>query len=91
MHCSLAGLPPEPYTVHSLRKGGATCALLAGVSETMVQLQGDWVSDAYKRYISFSFRQKIEVPRTVESAMRNPEFWDRCANLATATSAARFK
>ncbi len=87
MHCSLAGLAPEPYSGHSLRKGGATCALLAGVSETMVKLQGDWVSDAYRRYISFSFAQKIEVPRTVAQAMQTDEFWDRCANLSSATSA----
>lgn len=91
LHCSLAGLNADLYSAHSLRKGGATCALLAGVSETMVKLQGDWVSDAYKRYISFSLQQKADSPRTVELAMRRNDFWERCANLASATSAALYQ
>lgn len=57
----------------------------------MVQLQGDWVSDAYKRYITFSMQQKADVPRKVAHAMREDSFWARCASLASATSAALFK
>jgi hypothetical protein len=91
LQCSLAGLNAELYSGHSLRKGGATCALIAGVSETMVKLQGDWVSDAYRRYISFSLQQKAEVPRQVEQAMLDDSFWARCESLASATSAALYK
>jgi hypothetical protein len=39
--CKAAGLNPRLFSGHSMRKGGATCALLAGVSETLVKLQGD--------------------------------------------------
>ena len=87
LQCSLAGLSADLYSGHSLRKGGATCALIAGVPETMVKLQGDWVSDAYRRYITFSLQQKADVPRTVNQAMRETSFWLRCASLASATSA----
>jgi hypothetical protein len=57
----------------------------------MVKLQGDWVSDAYRRYISFSLQQKAEVPRQVEQAMLDDSFWARCESLASATSAALYK
>lgn len=90
-HCTLAGLPAKSFSGHSLRKGGATCALLAGVSETMVKLQGDWVSDAYRRYISFSLAQKVAVPRQVESAMLENEFWNRCATLSSTTAASLYQ
>ncbi len=49
-----AGLDKKLYSVHSLRRGGATFAKTAGVSTEMVQLLGDWRSDAYCWYIDLS-------------------------------------
>ncbi len=75
--CALVGLDPSKYSGHSLRKGGATCAFIAGCDETMVKLQGDWVSDAYQRYVTFSVQQKSEVPLAVASKLCDSEFLER--------------
>lgn len=43
------------YTGHSFRRGGATYAFRSGVPGELIQVMGDWKSDAYKRYFDFSF------------------------------------
>lgn len=88
--CSVVGLDASLFSAHSLRKGGATVALLAGVDDTMVKAQGDWVSDAYQRYITFSMAQRESVPRKIAEAMRKEDFNDRCTSLALATQAALY-
>jgi integrase len=40
----------------SLRKGGATSALRAGIAGEIIQVMGNWKSDAYKSYIDHSFQ-----------------------------------
>lgn len=79
------------YSAHSLRKGGATIALLSGVDVTMVKCQGDWVSDAYERYISFSMAQREGVPKKIAEAMKEKDFDERCTSLAMATQAALYQ
>eukprot|EP00456_Euglypha_rotunda_P039557 TRINITY_DN3047_c1_g1_i6.p1 TRINITY_DN3047_c1_g1~~TRINITY_DN3047_c1_g1_i6.p1 ORF type:complete len:226 (+),score=5.96 TRINITY_DN3047_c1_g1_i6:213-890(+) len=39
----------------SLRKGGATSALRAGVSGVIIQRMGNWKSDVYKGYVDHAF------------------------------------
>lgn len=36
-------------------RGGATYAFRSGVPGELIQVMGDWKSDAYKRYFDFSF------------------------------------
>jgi hypothetical protein len=55
--CRLAGFDASKFSGH-LRTGGPTCAFMAATDYTLVKLQGDWVSDAYQRYITFSLQQK---------------------------------
>jgi len=43
------------YRKHSFRRGGATYAFRLGVPGELIQCMGDWKSDAYKRYLEFSF------------------------------------
>lgn len=88
--CTAAGLDPKFYSVHSLRKGGATVALLSGVDEVMVKAQGDWISDAYRRYITFSMDQRLSVPMRVVSAMKDPDFERRCQSLAIPMAASLY-
>ena len=54
-------LNPDLYSSHSFRRSGATFAFKSGVSSELIQLQGDWKSDAYKRYLSFSLDDKLSV------------------------------
>jgi integrase len=45
-----AGIPPENYSGHSARRGGATSAFRAGVPDVIVQRMGRWASMTYRRY-----------------------------------------
>lgn len=49
------------YSGHSFRRGGASFALECGLPHEIIQAQGDWRSDAYKKYIdtSLAYRQHL--------------------------------
>lgn len=53
------GLDPRNYSSHSFRRGAATLAFKAGVHPNVIQVMGDWSSDAYKRYLVMSSDQKV--------------------------------
>lgn len=55
------GLDPSAYSSHSFRRGGATSAFRAHVPAELIQLQGDWASDAYKKYLNFNMQDRILV------------------------------
>ena len=56
---SSLGLPAHKYSGHSFRRGGATWAFAAGVPGELIQLIGDWSSDAYLRYLDVSLKSKV--------------------------------
>ena len=49
------------FTGHSFRRGGATWAFQAGVPGELIQIAGDWASDAYKQYLEFSMSNRISL------------------------------
>jgi hypothetical protein len=49
-----AGVNPDAYAGHSLRRGGATWALSIGIPVPAIKAMGDWKSDAYLAYCEFS-------------------------------------
>lgn len=53
------------YGSHSLRRGGATWALHCGASPEIIQMLGDWHSDAYKAYLEVSLHDKISTLETL--------------------------
>ena len=53
---------------HSFRRGGATWAFRSGVPGELIQVYGDWASDAYKIYLEFSEDAKRRVARSMISA-----------------------
>ena len=55
------------YTGHSFRWGGTTYAFRSEVQGELIQAMGDWKSDAYKRYLEFSFDTLL----SVSSCMRD--------------------
>jgi integrase len=68
------------YSGHSFRRGAATSARLAGLTDHEIQLLGRWQSDAYKRYIevhpdqllAISRRQQAKSPAAAEVQTAGP-------------------
>jgi hypothetical protein len=50
------GLPPSPYSGHSFRRGSATSAAAAGLSDQQIMELGRWRSSCFRRYVSPSAR-----------------------------------
>ncbi len=49
------------YTGHSFRRGGASWAFQAGMPGELIQICGDWSSDAYKKYLEFNMQNKMNL------------------------------
>ena len=47
----IIGQDSSQYSLHSLRRGGATFAYQSNIEAEMIKVMGDWSSDAYKRHI----------------------------------------
>ena len=68
-----AGIPQaHTYRGHSFRRGGANWAFQCGVPGELIQVFGDWSSDAYKTYLEFSMPAKLRVAKCVTSALTSP-------------------
>ena len=50
------GLDPARFGAHSLRIGGASAALAAGVPPALIRIMGRWSSDVYEIYCRMSER-----------------------------------
>jgi hypothetical protein len=62
-HLGIAGR----YSGHSFRRGAATSARLAGLTDHEIQLLGRWRSDAYKRYIEVHPDQLLGISRRLQN------------------------
>ena len=51
MAAHIEGLPSDRYGSHSLRIGGASALLHAGVPIDIIKRWGRWVSDSFQRYL----------------------------------------
>ena len=49
------------FSTHSFRRGGATWAFKAQVPSDLIQIHGDWASDAYKVYLECDLEQRAKV------------------------------
>ena len=56
----LIGEDPTIYSLHLLRRGGATFAYQSDMEAEMNKLLGDWLSDAYKRYVDVSMEKRYD-------------------------------
>ncbi len=63
------GLEPKGYSSHSLRRGGATWAFRSRVPGELIQLHGDWASDAYKNYLHFPLESKFLVAKKMTNSI----------------------
>ena len=62
-----AGLPLGDYSWHSFRRGAAVFAFELGLTDSAVQLLGDWSSPAFKQYLEFAFIRKADVAKKISS------------------------
>jgi hypothetical protein len=90
---SLLGLPAARYGAHSLRIGGATAGLAAGVSELALRTAGRWSSDCYLLYARASrqsaARLTMVIGSTEFSDLAREQFIDEELTLTTASVGAR--
>ena len=56
----LTGQDATAFSLHSLRRGGATFAYQSNMEGEMIKLLGDWASDTYKRYIDISMDKRYD-------------------------------
>ena len=63
-----AGRDQRLYGAHSLRIGGATAALAAGVPPQLIRLMGRWSSDVYEIYCRMSVQSALSVGGAISSA-----------------------
>lgn len=66
---SQTGRDPAIFSSHSFRRGGASWAFQSNVPGELIQLQGDWVSEAYKVYLDHSLDQKLQVAKFVKCSI----------------------
>ena len=63
------GLPPHTYSLHSLRRGGATLAFEAGVPVDCIKGHGTWSSQSVYTYICPSTNMPATVPAAMAQAI----------------------
>ena len=56
---------------HSFRRGAASWAFNHGVPRELIQLYGDWSSDAYKLYLEFSVEAKLGLAHQFRAAIQS--------------------
>ena len=54
------GYSPKKYSLHSLRRGGATTAFRAGLPHLTIKMLGDWASTCYFRYIDVTLDARMK-------------------------------
>jgi len=62
------GLDPRRFGVHSLRIGGATAALAAGLSPAQIRAAGRWGSDVYQIYTRLSPQAALRLAPVIGSS-----------------------
>ena len=67
----LLGEPDQEYSLHSLRRLGATFAYQSNLEGEMIKLLGGWASDCYKRYIDISIDKRYDSMKAFVEALNN--------------------
>lgn len=63
--CRAAGLPPDQFSSHSLRRGGATFLRLCGAPLEEIKERGDWKSDCVRQYLKASVMERLTLDMRV--------------------------
>ena len=60
-HLESAGIDASRYSSHSFHRGGATWAFRSGLAPELVQILGDWQSDAYRKYVKLDVHDRFQL------------------------------
>lgn len=63
---------PNQWSGISLRKGGATSAMRAGVQSEVIQKLGGWATDAYKSYLDHTALDVSNAQQRMATAITMP-------------------
>ena len=66
---SICGINPELYSGHSFRRGGASFLYKLGADPILIKLSGDWLSDAYLRYVSVDLDHRMFAQQMMVAAI----------------------
>ena len=61
----------QVFRGHSFRRGAASWAFNQGVPGELIQLYGDWSSDAYKLYLEFTLEAKLALAHQFRQAIQS--------------------
>ena len=64
------GYARHSYSLHSLRRGGATAAFKAGADHALIKRHGTWRSDVFWQYISADASSNRAVPHRMASRIK---------------------
>ncbi|XP_053383790.1 uncharacterized protein LOC128549996 [Mercenaria mercenaria] len=67
----MIGLDPSHFSTHSFRRGMATLAFQLNLPADIIQLLGDWKSDAYKKYLYFSLTDKLRLSKYISDKIQS--------------------
>jgi hypothetical protein len=62
-----AGRDSTLYSGHSFRRGGASFCYMMGLSDIQIKIRGDWVSNAYERYVYVDQVKLFETARVLST------------------------
>ena len=62
---SLISLDSQDFSGHSLRRGGTTFAFQCGIAAELINLQGDWRSDAYMLFLSLPLADRLVLTQII--------------------------
>ena len=64
------GYDSSKFSSHSFRRGFATFAFRSNIAADEIQILGDWHSDVYKKYISLSIEDKLNILQSVSENLQ---------------------
>ena len=66
---TVCGINPDLYSGHSFRRGGASYLHKLGADPVLIKMSGDWLSDAYLRYVDIDLDQRINAQQMIVAAI----------------------
>ena len=83
------GLDPARFGAHSLRIGGATAALAAGLSPAAIRAAGRWASDVYMLNTRCNMKASQRLATVIGSTRRSKTYSTVCTSRTRSCCSSR--